>query len=107
MSRDARRRRPPPPPRRFLGKLTKLSLAKPKVVGLIATTRFGGLGVYCVIEWLKKFQTPLTPLHDPLLTPYSPKNRNFVFGSTIGIWGIIRKLTSRRVEKKKKSPLRQ
>ena len=58
MSRDAPRR---PGLRRFLGKLTTLSLAKPKVVGLIATTRFGGLDVYCVIEWLKKFSDP----HDP------------------------------------------
>ena len=41
---------------------------------------------------------PPDPLYDPLLTPYNnPKNRNFVFGSTIGIWGIIRKIMSRRV----------
>ena len=67
MSRDA----PPPPPRRprFLGKLTTLSLAKPKVVGLIATTRFEGLDVYCVIEWLKKISDPPDP---PYMTPYRP-----------------------------------
>ena len=42
---------------------------------------------------------PPDPLYDPLLTPYNnPKNRNFVFGSTIGIWGIIRKLIGTKVE---------
>ena len=83
---------------RFLGKLTTLSLAKPKVVGLIATTRFEGLDVYCVIEWLKKISDPLTPLYDPLLTPYSPKNRILFFASIIVMLGFSRKLLSRRVD---------
>ena len=58
--------------RRFLGKLTTLSLAKPKVVGLIATTRFEGLDVYCVIEWLKKISDPPDPPDPPYMTPYRP-----------------------------------